>query len=106
MQHIHRVLKQALGPVRWERIHRNSEDHIVRPPKVEKREMKVYDVPQTVNLIDMVRGKRVFIPVVLAAMCGLRRGEIAGLAVGRYRPRQGDAIGDPERRADPGGHPV
>ncbi|MGB8827386.1 MAG: site-specific integrase, partial [Pseudolabrys sp.] len=39
----------------------------------------VYDIPQTVNLIEAVRGYRVFIPVVLAAMCGLRRGEIAAL---------------------------
>ena len=77
--HMHRILKQALGPIRWERIHRNSEDNVTKPPKVEKRQMQVYDVPQTVTLIEAVRGHRVFVPVVLAAMCGLRRGEIAAL---------------------------
>jgi hypothetical protein len=30
-------------------------------PKVERREMQVYDVPQTVSLIEAVSGKRVFI---------------------------------------------
>jgi integrase len=77
--HMHRVLKQALKQaVRWETLHRNAAE-VVKPPKVEKRQMHVYDVPQTVNLIDVVRGHRVFIPVLLASMCGLRRGEIAAL---------------------------
>jgi integrase len=79
VQHMHRVLKQALKQaVRWEVLHRNPAD-AVDAPKVDKQEMRVYDVPQTVDLIEAVRGKRVFIPVVLAAMCGLRRGEIAAI---------------------------
>jgi integrase len=79
VQHMHRVLKQSLKQaVRWELLHRNPAD-AVDAPKVDKQEMRVYDVPQTVDLIEAVRGKRVFIPVVLAAMCGLRRGEIAAL---------------------------
>jgi len=79
VQHMHRVLKQALKQaVRWELLHRNPAD-AVDAPKVERRQMQVYNVPQTVDLIEAVRGKRVFIAVVLAAMCGLRRGEIAAL---------------------------
>lgn len=79
VQHMHRVLKQSLKQaVRWETLARNAAD-AVDPPKVEKRMMEVYNVPQTVDLIEAVRGHRVFIPVVLAAMCGLRRGEIAAL---------------------------
>jgi integrase len=77
--HIHRVLKQALKrAVRWELLHRNPAE-AVDAPKAEKRLMQVYDVPQTADLIELVRGKRVFIPVVLAALCGIRRGEIAAL---------------------------
>jgi integrase len=77
--HMHRVLKQSLKQaVRWELLHRNPAE-AVDAPKVDKREMRVYDVPQTVDLIEAVRGKRVFIPVVLAAMCGMRRGEIAAV---------------------------
>lgn len=79
VQHIHRILKQALKQaVRWELLHRNPAD-AVDPPKVEKREMQVYNVLQTVDLIEAIRGHRIFIPVILAAMCGLRRGEIAAL---------------------------
>jgi integrase len=79
VQHMHRVLKQALKQgVRWELLHRNVAE-AVDPPKVDRRQMQVYDIPQTVNLIEAVRTHRVFIPVVLASMCGLRRGEIAAL---------------------------
>lgn len=77
--HMHRVLKQALGPVRWERLHRSFEDHIVKPPKVERRQLNVLDMAQTLALIEALRGHRVFVPTVLAALCGLRRGEIAAL---------------------------
>jgi integrase len=76
---MHRVLKQALGPVRWERLHRSFEDHIVKPPKVERRQLNVLDMAQTLALIEALRGHRVFVPTVLAALCGLRRGEIAAL---------------------------
>jgi integrase len=77
--HMHRVLKQALGPVRWERIHRTSEDHPVKPPKVNPANMKTYDMGQTAALLDALRGERIYIPVLLAVLCGMRRGEIAAL---------------------------
>ena len=77
--HIHRVLKQALKQaVRWEMLHRNPAD-AVRPPKVEKHRMTTYDMPQTAELLDAVRGTRIFVPALLAVLCGLRRGEIAAL---------------------------
>jgi integrase len=41
--------------------------------------MQTYDLEQTGELIEAVRGKRVFVPVLLAVLCGLRRGEIAAL---------------------------
>jgi integrase len=77
--HMHRVFKQALGPVRWERIHRASEDHRVKPPKVEKASMTTYDMAQTAALLDAMLGERIYIPVLLAVLCGMRRGEIAAL---------------------------
>ena len=79
VMHIHRVLKQALKQaVRWEMLHRNPAD-AVRPPKDEKHRMTTYDMPQTAKLLDAVRGTRIFVPVLLAVLCGLRRGEIAAL---------------------------
>lgn len=77
--HMHRVLKQALGQaVRWELLTRNPAD-AVDPPKVEWVPMKTYDIPQTVELIEAVRGTSMLMPALLAVLCGLRRGEIAAL---------------------------
>jgi integrase len=77
--HMHRVLKQALKQaVQWEMIHRNPAD-AVRPPKVEKHRLTTYDMSQTAALLEAVQGQRIYIPVLLAALCGLRRGEIAAL---------------------------
>lgn len=79
VHHMHRVLKQALGQaVRWEILHRNPCD-AVDPPKVERKPMQTYDLPQTAMLIEAMRGRRLLIPALLAALCGLRRGEIAAL---------------------------
>jgi integrase len=62
----------------WDLLPRNPAD-AVRPPKVERSQMTTYDLPQTVELIDAFRGTRMFIPVLLAVLCGLRRGEISAL---------------------------
>jgi integrase len=73
------VLKQALAQaVRWQFLIRNPVD-AVDPPKVVWHRMSTYDMPQTAALLDVVRGTRMFIPVMLAVLCGLRRGEIAAL---------------------------
>jgi integrase len=79
VHHMHRVLKQAMNQaVRWQIIGRNPLDAI-DPPKVERRRLDTYDVAQTVELLDVVRGTSMFIPILLAALCGMRRGEIAAL---------------------------
>ena len=41
--------------------------------------MQTYDLEQTAELIEAARGRRVFIPTLLAVLGGLRRGEIAAL---------------------------
>ena len=41
--------------------------------------MQTYDLPQTATLIEAMRPTRMFIPTILAVLCGLRRGEIAAL---------------------------
>lgn len=79
VHHMHRVLKQALAQaVRWQLLIRNPVD-AVDPPKVERHRMTTYDMPQTAALLDVVRGTRLFVPTMLAVLCGLRRGEIAAL---------------------------
>jgi integrase len=77
--HMHRVLKQALSDaVRWQMLLRNPAD-AVKPPKAPPLPRSTYDIGQTVEVIEAMRGSRLFMPAILAVLCGLRRGEIAAL---------------------------
>ncbi|HEY5378692.1 MAG TPA: tyrosine-type recombinase/integrase [Pseudolabrys sp.] len=79
VHHMHRVLKQALQQaVRWRNLVFNPCD-AVKPPKVGAKLMQTYDMAQTVELIEAMRGTRMLAPTLLAVLCGLRRGEIAAL---------------------------
>jgi integrase len=81
--HMHRVLREALQQaVGWQLLARNPAD-AVKPPKVERALMRTYDLAQTAELITAMRGTRFFVPVLLAVLCGLRRGEIAALRWGQ-----------------------
>jgi integrase len=79
VHHMHRILRQGLQQaVRWQILARNPAD-AVKPPKVERGALQTYDLAQTAELLEAMRGTRMLIPVVLAALCGLRRGELAAL---------------------------
>lgn len=79
VHHMRRVLIKALGQaVTWERLFRNPAS-ATTPPKVERQKMLAYDAGQTAALLEAFRPTRMFIPVVLAVMCGLRRGEVLAL---------------------------
>jgi integrase len=57
---------------------RNPAD-AVKPPKVERKQMSVLDTDATIELIEAARPYRIFVPILLGVLCGLRRGEIAAL---------------------------
>ena len=79
VNHLHRILKQALKQAcAWRILNHNPAD-LVKPPKVERRPMETYDLAQTAILIEKLRPTRMFIPALLGVLCGLRRGEIAAL---------------------------
>jgi integrase len=79
VHHCHRILSQALAQaVRWRMLSRNPCDE-VDPPRVERREMKAWDVATMAQALESARLHRVFMPMLLAGMLGLRRGEIAAL---------------------------
>jgi len=79
VHHAHTVLKSALAQaVKWELIVRNPSD-AVTPPRVEQSTMTTYDVAQIAELVEAVQGTRMEAPILLAVMCGLRRGEVAAL---------------------------
>jgi integrase len=74
--HIHRVLKQALRQaLRWNLLNHNPADGC-DPPKVERIKMHALNAEETANLLEAIRPTRMFIPVLLAVTCGMRRGEI------------------------------
>jgi integrase len=76
---MHVILKASMRQaVRWQILARNPVD-AVDPPRIERATMTTYDLAQTADLIDATRGTRMMITVVLAVLCGLRRGEIAAL---------------------------
>jgi integrase len=79
VHHCHRILSQALQQaVRWRMISRNPCND-VDPPRVERRALKVWDIATMAQALECARSFRIFMPMLLAGMLGLRRGEIAAL---------------------------
>ena len=79
VHHMHTILKQALKQARvWRAFSQNPAD-LVKPPRVERNEMHTIDTDQTIDVIETARGTRLFIPILLGVLCGLRRGEVAAL---------------------------
>ena len=82
VHHIHRVLYETLGQAeRWKLIARNPAALLERRdrPKIEKKPVVTIDAPTTATVFDAARERRLFIPLILASLCGLRRGEITAL---------------------------
>ncbi|MHB8804604.1 MAG: tyrosine-type recombinase/integrase [Coriobacteriia bacterium] len=77
--HHHRVLHRALAQaVKWQMLARNPAD-AVEPPKPQRREMQALSAKQARELIDVLEGTQLHMPVLLAVLTGLRRGELLGL---------------------------
>jgi integrase len=76
---MHVLIKSALAQaVKWEMLGRNPAD-AVKPPKVERRQMRVLDAEGAITLLEAARPRALFMPVLLSVLCGLRRGEVAAL---------------------------
>jgi integrase len=79
VHHMHRILRQALAlAVKWNLLVKNPADD-VDPPKVERGKMRALDPEETAELIAHFRPTRSFMAVMLAVLCGLRRGETTAL---------------------------
>jgi integrase len=78
--YMHRLLKQALAVAvsEWRLLPWNPADPI-KGPKIKRKTMRALDTAETAALLEAVRPYRLFIPVMLAVTCGLRRGEICAL---------------------------
>ncbi|WP_425665717.1 tyrosine-type recombinase/integrase [Sinorhizobium fredii] len=79
VHHCRRVMLTAMDQaVKWDLLKKNPVA-LTRPPKVERAKMEAYAAAQTAVLLDDLRKMRMFVPALLAALCGLRRGEILAL---------------------------
>jgi integrase len=82
VHHMHRVLFSALGQAeRWKLIARNPAALLEKRdrPKIERKPVSTIDAPTAAKVFDAAREQRIFIPLILATLCGLRRGEITAL---------------------------
>jgi integrase len=82
VHHMHRVLFSALDQAeRWKLINRNPAALLEKRdrPKIERKPVATIDASTTAVVFDAARERRLFIPLVLATLCGLRRGEVTAL---------------------------
>jgi integrase len=82
VHHIHRALYSALNQAeRWKLIGRNPAALLEKKdrPKIERKSVTTIDAPTTATVFDAARERRLFVALILAALCGLRRGEITAL---------------------------
>ena len=78
--YMHRLLKEALQvPVREWRLLTLNPAASIRAPRVKRKNMRALDTAETAALLEVARAYRLFVPVLLAVTCGLRRGEICAL---------------------------
>lgn len=79
VHHMRRVLIKALNQaVIWEIIPKNPAA-LSKPPKVERKAMTAYGAETTAQLLEALKATRIYVPALLAVMCGLRRGEVVAL---------------------------
>lgn len=77
--HYHRLLKQVLKQaIAWGMLEHNPCDR-VRAPSPGKNEMQIHTPEQLSELLETCRGSKYYIPILLAATTGMRRGEICAL---------------------------
>jgi integrase len=82
VHHMHRVLYSALKQAeRWKMITRNPAALLEKRdrPRIERKPVVTIDAPTTAAVLDAARELRLFIPIILGSLCGLRRGEITAL---------------------------
>ena len=78
--HVHRILHTAFDyAVREEQILRENVVSLVKAPKVDSRELPSMNPESVRLLIEAARSTRLEGPVTLAALTGLRRGEVLAL---------------------------
>jgi integrase len=79
IRNIHGILSHALGKaVRWKYITNNPATGATLP-KAERKELQVLTKEDLAILLHELEGRRIYMPVLIAATTGMRRGEILAL---------------------------
>ena len=80
VKHIHRVLSIILtSALKARKIRTSPMTTVQTTPKVRPSEIQILDDAELAVLFAALRGRPLYMPVVLAASTGLRRGEVLGL---------------------------
>lgn len=79
VRYFHSTLKQAFKhAVKWQLLIKNPCES-TEPPSKNKSTAQSLNAEQVVKLIEGSVGTKLYIPILLAVTCGLRRGEVCGL---------------------------
>ena len=74
--HHHRLLRQALQQaIRWQLLARNPAD-AVQPPRPRRKEIRALTEDETAKLLTESKARWLYMPILIAATTGLRRGEV------------------------------
>lgn len=80
VQHVHRLFSQILGSaVKAKKIRQSPMQAVQTTPKVRRPEIQVLDDAELKALFAHLKGRPLYMPVVLAASTGMRRGEVLAL---------------------------
>jgi integrase len=79
VQYVHATIRKALNDaVRWGLLARNPAQHAT-PPKPRRAELRTWTAGELRRFLDSVRDHRLYAAWRLAALTGMRRGEVLGL---------------------------
>lgn len=80
VQHIHRLLSQILSSaVKARKLRQSPMVAVQTTPKVRSEEIQVLDDNELAALLRHLRGRPIYMPVLMAASTGMRRGEVLAL---------------------------
>jgi integrase len=89
VQHIHRLLSQILASaVKAKKLRASPMAGVQTTPKVRREEVQVLDDAELTKLFRQLKGRPLYMPVMVAASTGMRRGEVLAL---RWRDLDLDA---------------
>ncbi|RUW21998.1 MULTISPECIES: site-specific integrase [unclassified Mesorhizobium] len=78
--HIHRLLSQILASaVKARKLRSSPMEAVQTTPKVRKEEIQVLDDKELAGLLKHLKGRSIYMPVMMAAATGMRRGEVLAL---------------------------